>query len=116
MGMLDEIDAEITQAFATDLADAVSQFTGVRLTTGKNDFITNKPTKVETRYTGQGVFGGYKEIEIDGEAIQANDVKMICLQSQCEGKPQLDDKINGYQVIAVQHDPVKATWTVQLRK
>lgn len=115
MGLRAEIDVEITQAFANDLADAVKPFTATRKTT-KIDFITNKPTTTTTTYQGQGVFGSYRAYEIDGQAILANDVKLTCLQSQCGQPPSNDDVINGYRVVAVAQDPVKATWTIQLRK
>lgn len=116
MGLLAEIDAEIIQAFATDLADAVTPFTAIRKTIGKIDFVTNKPTTTTTTYQGKGVFGSYRAYEIDGQAILANDVKLTCLQSQCGQPPINDDVINGYRVVAVAQDPVKATWTIQLRK
>lgn len=67
-------------------------------------------------YSGRGVFGSYSEFEVDGEAIKANDVKLTALQSEVTTRPQLDDNINGYQVVAVNQDPASITYTIQLRK
>ena len=121
MGLHDEITADIKDAFDTDLADAVKPFTGSRTVQGEpsiEDILTNTVGSNSTiiNYSGRGVFGGYSEIEVDGEAIKANDVKLTALQSEVTTRPQLDDVINGYQVVAVQQDPSSTIWTLQLRK
>ena len=121
MGLRDEITADIKDAFNTDLADAVQPFTGIRTVQGEpsiEDILTNTVGGNSTtiNYSGRGVFGGYSEIEVDGEAIKANDVKLTALQSEVTTRPQLDDVINGYQVVAVNQDAASVTWTVQLRK
>ena len=67
-------------------------------------------------YSGRGVFGGYSEFEVDNESIMANDVKLTALQSEVTTRPQLDDVINGYQVVAVNQDPASVTYKIQLRK
>lgn len=121
MGLHDEITADIKDAFNTDLADAVKPFTGSRTVQGEpsvEDILTNTVGSNSTiiNYSGRGVFSSYKEIEIDNESILANDVKLTALQSEVTTRPQLDDVINGYQVVAVQQDPASVTWTLQLRK
>ena len=121
MGLHDEITADIKDAFNTDLADAVKPFTGSRTVQGEpsiEDILTNTVSSNSTiiNYSGRGVFGSYAEIEIDNESIMANDVKLTALQSEVTTRPQLDDVINGYQVVAVQQDPASVTWTIQLRK
>lgn len=121
MGLHDEITADIKDAFNTDLADAVKPFTGSRTVQGEpsiEDILTNTVGSNSTiiNYSGRGVFGGYAEIEIDNESIMANDVKLTALQSEVTTRPQLDDVINGYQVVAVNQDPASVTYTIQLRK
>ena len=121
MGLHDEITADIKDAFNTDLADAVKPFTGSRTVQGEpsiEDILTNTVSSNSTiiNYSGRGVFGSYKELEVDNESIMANDVKLTALQSEVTTRPQLDDVINGYQVVAVQQDPASVTWTIQLRK
>ena len=121
MGLHDEITADIKDAFDTDLADAVQPFTGSRTVQGEpsiEDILTNTVGSNSTtiNYSGRGVFGGYSEIEADGEAIKANDVKLTALQSEVTARPQLDDNINGYQVVAVNQDPSSTIWNLQLRK
>lgn len=121
MGLRDEITADIKEAFNTDLADAVQPFTGSRTVQGEpsiEDILTNTVGSNSTiiNYSGRGVFGSYAEIEIDNESIMANDVKLTALQSEVTERPQLDDVINGYQVVVVNQDPASVTWTIQLRK
>ena len=121
MGLHDEITADIKEAFNTDLADAVQPFTGSRTVQGEpsiEDILTNTVGSNSTivNYSGRGVFGGYSEFEVDNESIMANDVKLTALQSEVTARPQLDDNINGYQVVAVNQDPASITYTIQLRK
>ena len=121
MGLRDEITADIKEAFNTDLADAVQPFTGSRTVQGEpsiEDILTNTVGSNSTtiNYSGRGVFGGYSEFEVDNESIMANDVKLTALQSEVTTRPQLDDNINGYQVVAVNQDPASITYTIQLRK
>lgn len=121
MGLRDEVTADIKDAFNTDLADAVKPFTGSRTVQGEpsiEDILTNTVGSNSTiiNYSGRGVFGGYSEFEVDNESIMANDVKLTALQSEVTTRPQLDDVINGYQVVAVNQDPVSVTFTIQLRK
>ena len=121
MGLRDEITADIKEAFDTDLADAVQPFTGSRTVQGDpstEDILTNTVGSNSTiiNYSGRGVFGGYSEFEVDNESIMANDVKLTALQSEVTARPQLDDNINGYQVVAVNQDPASITYTIQLRK
>ena len=121
MGLRDEVTADIKEAFDTDLADAVKQFEAFREIKGQateEDWLTNTVGTNSTTltYGGRGVFGSYAEFEVDGEAIRANDVKLTALQSEVTTRPQLDDVINGYQVVAVNQDPSSTIWTLQLRK
>ena len=121
MGLRDEVTADIKDAFDTDLADAVQPFTGIRTVQGEpsiEDILTNTVGSNSTtiNYSGRGVFGSYSEFEVDGEAIKANDVKLTALQSEVTTRPQLDDVINGYQVVAVNQDPASVTFNIQLRK
>ena len=121
MGLRDEVTADIKDAFNTDLADAVQPFTGSRTVQGEpsiEDILTNTVGSNSTiiNYSGRGVFGGYSEFEVDNESIMANDVKLTALQSEVTARPQLDDNINGYQVVAVNQDPSSTIWNLQLRK
>ncbi|PLV12880.1 hypothetical protein [Pseudomonas guariconensis] len=128
MGLRDELQADLAEAFNTDLADAVATVDGSRSVPGGYDPEKGGSTPATTlHYAGRGVFGQYKDREIDGTRILATDVRLKALQNELFVKdgdaatevpaaPAIGDRIGGYRVINVGQDAAKATWTVQLRK
>lgn len=117
MGLRDEITAGITEAFDSDLADAVTDFTGTRVTgEGAYDPITEEWMPGTLTYTGRGVFGSFEAALVDGIQILATDEKLTALQAEVTETPKVDDKINGKTVLAVGQDPAGASWSLQLRK
>lgn len=114
--MRQEINNDIARAFDTDLADAVSNFVGVRKLLTDEDWLENGNATTSYEYKGRGVFSGFSASEIDGNTILSIDVKLICLQSEVTDIPLVDDLINGYQVIAVRKDPANVSFTIQLRQ
>lgn len=128
MGLRRELQAELAQAFDTDLADAVAVVDGSRSVPGTYDPEKGGSTPATTlHYVGRGVFGQYKAREIDGTRILATDVRLKALQNELFVKdggtvtddpatPAIGDRIGGYRVMNVGQDAAKATWTIQLRK
>ncbi|MEW5543517.1 hypothetical protein [Pseudomonas soli] len=128
MGLRDELQADLAQAFNTDLADAVSAVDGSRSVPGTYDPEKGGSVPASTlHYTGRGVFGQYKAREIDGTRILASDVRLKMLQNELlmedgatvtedPATPAIGDRISGYRVVDVGQDAAKATWTIQLRK
>jgi hypothetical protein len=128
MGMRDEIQAEMAEAFddPDGLADAVKPVAGVRKVAGDYDPDTGTAPEESITYGGRGVFGSYLAKEIDGSLIQTTDEKLLILQNELfitfEGastamiaEPQIGDIIVGKRALNVSQDPVGATWTIQLR-
>ena len=128
MGLHDEITAEIAEAFDTDLADAVQQFTGMRKgfggEQGEYDPITDTYTSTtgatgDLAYSGRGVLGKFDDYEILSSQIDIFDVKLTALQAETTAKPLEDDVItvNGKarRVINMTNDPANVTWVLQLR-
>lgn len=126
MGLRDELTADIAEAFDTDLADAVTAFTGTRQGDEGYDPVTGEMTNSATTYAGRGVFGSYESKEIDGSLVLASDEKLLILQNEVfitEGDeataiaavPAVGDTIAGKRVMRVARDPADATFTVQLR-
>lgn len=127
MGLRDELQADMAEAFYTDLADAVSAVEGSRAVKGAYDPEIGGTPETMVLYVGRGIFGQYKAREIDGARILASDVRLKALQSELfiqEGGattavaavPAINDRISGYRVVNVGQDAAKATWTIQLRK
>lgn len=127
MGLRDELQADLAQAFDTDLADAVGAVDGSRSVRGDYDPAIGGAPETTVFYAGRGVFGQYKAREIDGTRILATDVRLKALQNELFMKesgvvtatpavPAIGDRISGYRVINVGQDAAKATWAIQLRK
>ncbi len=130
MGMREEIQAELAEAFddPDGLADAVKLVAGTRTVKGGYDPEIGGTLPASTmRYTGRGVFGSYLAKEIDGSRIQTEDVKLLVLQNELfveqagvatdvPAAPKIGDQVSGYRALNVSQDPAEATWTIQLRK
>lgn len=122
MGLRDEIQADLAEAFNDELSDAVTAFTGVRtLASDTDDGIDDwmlppgEPSASTLTYSGRGVFTDYSKYELDSDIIDVTDVKLICLANEITTEPIADDKINGYSVVMVNKDPALATYEIQLR-
>lgn len=126
MGLRDELTADLAEAFDTDLADAVTAFTGARQGEGEYDPILGVVTPTTITYAGRGVFGSYEHDLVDGTNILATDVRLTVLQAElliaedgeptaARAEPEVGDAIAGKVVISVRQDPAGATWRIQLR-
>ncbi|SDQ68574.1 hypothetical protein SAMN05216487_3272 [Pseudomonas sp. UC 17F4] len=117
MGLREEIQADMAEAFDTDLADAVQLFTGGITLPGTWDPVTETGgDPVVISYSGRGVFDAFKIALIDGMNIKATDQLLIALTNETTGVPQVGHKINGFDVINVQTDPAGAHYEIQLRE
>ncbi|WP_434681359.1 hypothetical protein J3P77_09640 [Pseudomonas sp. R1-18] len=117
MGLRDELQADLAEAFDTDLADAMQAFAGGITLPGTWDPVTETGGEpVVISYTGRGVFDSYRVDLIDGESIKSTDQLLIVLTNEViGGVPQVGHKINGFDVLNVQIDPVGAHYETQLR-
>lgn len=123
MGLRDDLQADLAEAFDGDLSDAVTAFIGTRSVasdtdTGIDDWMNppDMPSSSTLTYSGRGVFDSYTTYELDSDIIDVTDVKLICLANEITGTPIADDKINGYSVVRVDKDPALATYEIQLRQ
>lgn len=123
MGLRDDLQADLAEAFDDDLADAVTAFTGVRTVAsetddGVDDWMNppGEPSASTLTYSGRGVFTDYSTYELNSDIINVTDVKLIVLQNEIAAEPIADDKINGYSVVRVSKDPALATYEIQLRQ
>ena len=123
MGLRDDLQSDLAEAFDDELIDAVTAFTGVRTVaddtdSGIDDWMNppDTPTASTLTYTGRGVFTDYSTYELNSDIINVTDVKLIVLQNEITAEPIADDKINGYSVVRVSKDPALATFEIQLRQ
>lgn len=126
MGMRDEIQAELAEAFDTDLADAVSTFTGTYMGPGVWDPVSETSTAQPVTYTGRGVLDSYDSRRVDNINIKVGDVLLICLANEVTDKPMVGhqitvaDLVTGEEVSCrverVESDPASAHYEIQLRR
>ncbi|BBR53841.1 MULTISPECIES: glutamate 5-kinase [Pseudomonas] len=126
MGLRDEIQADLAEAFDEDLVDAVSTFTGTYMGPGVWDPVNETTTAQPVTYTGRGVLDSYDNRRIDGLNILVGDVLLICLANEVTDRPAVGhlitatDLITGlpvtYRVVSPGIDPAKAHYEIQLRK
>ncbi|WP_444447870.1 glutamate 5-kinase [Pseudomonas kurunegalensis] len=126
MGLRDEIQADLAEAFDGDLADAVSTFTGTYMGPGGWDPVNETTTAQPVTYTGRGVLDSYDSRRIDGLNILVGDVLLICLANEVTDRPAVghqitvDDLLTGqqvtYRIVSPGIDPAKAHYEIQLRR
>ncbi|WP_151765218.1 glutamate 5-kinase [Acinetobacter soli] len=121
--MRDELQAELAEAFSTDLADAVDSFTCEKLIySGEFDFETQTyPIAGDESYSGRGVlFGSYLKDMVKPADYQVTDSKATILQNEVTRVPQIGDvwvtSKGDFKVINIGADPTNSIWTCQLRK
>lgn len=127
MGLRDELQADLAEAFNTDLADAVVNFTGEYMGPGVIDPVTEQSTAQPVTYTGRGVLSRYEDTRIDNINILVGDLRLTALANEVTDTPDVGHKITApdlmdrskqvvYLVKSVRADPASATYRVQLRK
>ena len=127
MGLRDELQADLAEAFNTDLADAVLAFTGEYMGPGVIDPVTEESTAQPVTYTGRGVLSRYEDSRIDNINIKVGDLRLTVLANEVTDTPDVGHKITApdlmdrtkqvvYLVKSVRADPASATYRLQLRK
>lgn len=126
MGLREEIQADLAEAFDTDLADAMQAFSGEYLGPGVYDPVTEQTTAQPVTYTGRGVLDSYDSRRIDGLNIKVGDVLLICLANEVTDKPAVGHKVTTadlltgepavYTIVNPGTDPAVAHYEIQLRK
>ena len=122
MGLREELQADIADAFNTDLKDAVSEFTCTKIIySGEMDFATQTyPIIGNETYSGRGVlFGSYQKDMVKPVDYQVTDCKATVLQNEVTQVPQISDVWmtvkSEFRVVNIGADPMDAIWKVQLR-
>lgn len=123
MGLRDDIQADLAEAFDNDLSDAMTAIVGTRTTasdtdSGIDDWMNppDTPSASTLTYTGRGVFDKKFYEDKESATIQITDVLLTCLQSEITETPYFDDKINDYRVITITPDPANTIYEIQLRQ
>lgn len=127
MGLRNELQADLAEAFDTDLADAVVDFSGEYMGPGDWDPVEEVSTAQPLSYTGRGVLSRYEDRRIDNINILVGDLRLTALANEVTDTPDVGHKITApdlmdrskqvvYLVKSVRSDPASATYRLQLRK
>lgn len=126
MGIRDELQAEIAEAFDTDLADAVHDFTGSYTVQAGWDPVTETGGESTRGYSGRGVLSRYELSRIDGVNILHGDLRLTALANEVTDIPSESHTITApdlatgspqnYRIVTLSPDPAAATYRIQLRR
>lgn len=126
MGIRDELQAEIAEAFDTDLADAVHEFTGSYTVQAGWDPVTETGGETTRSYSGRGVLSRYELSRIDGVNILHGDLRLTALANEVTDIPSESHIITApdlatglpqtYRIVTLSPDPAGATYRMQLRR
>lgn len=121
MGLREELQTEIAEAFNDDLADAVHTFTCERISKTNWDPKTETHVEFKENYSGRGVlFGSYSQYEIKTLGVLATDKKATVLQNEVTMVPIMEDEwvtpLGTFRVKHIQQDAAATIWKCQLRK
>lgn len=115
-----ELQADLAEAFDEDLADAVTTHTGEREGDSSYDPTTGQVTTTTINYHCRGILTRYSRQDVEFYGVPRTDRKLVVLQNEVldeDGSrvvPQVGDTIAGMAVKDVDHDPVDATYEIQL--
>jgi len=118
MGLRDDLQTDLAEAFDTDLADAVTSFT-YRIVDRTIDTNTNTTSETSTDYSTRGVIGRFKKELFRDSNVLPTDSKITILQHELAVIPIMEAFIVTsditYTIIKVRQDPAHAAWTLQCR-
>jgi len=119
MGLQSELNAAISEAFDTDLNDAV-QGVDLVVVTRIHDPVEDAFVVGEALYSTRAVIQPVQNRMVDGEAIRASDSLFTILQSELNYAPLLADiiRVSGidYSINFVKADPANVTWELVARR
>ncbi|WP_343463478.1 glutamate 5-kinase [Pantoea sp.] len=126
MGIREELQADIAEAFDTDLADAVHDFTGSYTVQAGWDPVTETASETTRSYSGRGILSRYELSRIDGANILHGDLRLTALANEVTDIPSESHTITApdlatglpqsYRIVTLSPDPAAATYRIQLRR
>lgn len=112
MGLRDDIQSALTEAFDGDLADVISQFTLITVTQGVYSPSTGQYEITETRHLSRGVFETIREGAISPDSkIKTGDITLTINAIDIDVDPKADDVIElttGVEYIVIAANKVMA--------
>jgi len=119
MGLWSDIQADIGQAFDSDLSDAV-QVINYHEVTSVVDPVTNGVVETRNTLVSRAVISPFTSQEVGASqgAILSKDIKVLFLDSELAytRPPQINDYVDNKRVLAVSTDPANCQYSLQTRE
>jgi hypothetical protein len=110
MGLRDEAQEELREAFDVDLADVITNFKLVKSpTVGEYDPDTGTRPTTPQEFKSRGLFSAMPTRKVNGTSILSTDEELIIIADEIEQPPKVDDKIvtnGGLKYLVVAPNPV----------
>jgi len=122
MGLREELQSDLKEAFDEDLVDAVKTVVLRKRNKAGTvyDPITGLSNTGFTDYPTRGIYSGYSQLERFNTNIMPTDTAFIILANELDIEPETKDHlVDGtdiYNVIRFSKDPVIATYVLHLRR
>lgn len=122
MGLREELQADLKEAFDEDLSDAVRTLTLKHVSKDQTvyDPALGTNTRISVEYSTRGIFTGYTILEQFNSFIEPTDSKLIIIANELAVVPQIRDIISegtdNYNIVGQLNDPLEATYELQIRK
>ena len=104
MGLREDIQLAVLEAFDGDLSDVVTVFDLVKITQGAYNPVLGERVETETKTFTKGVFASFGTNEIDETNIKSTDEKIIVNGKNLSIDPDPDDRVqlaNGSEFIVI---------------
>lgn len=121
MGLREELQTDIKEAFDKDLSDGVKS--AILRKRDKSGTVYDPTTGLSatgyTDYATRGIFMGYSQLERANTHIMPTDIAFIIIANELSIEPETKDHLvfgtTIYNVLRYTKDPVTATYTLHLR-
>jgi len=125
MGIREDIQTSMKEAFDTDLKDVVCSFEIIKKTIGEYSVNTGVNETTETEHESRGVFEAMPTKKVNGTSILFTDEQLIINANELDTNLEVDDKIilesgTVYNVVApnpvMGGDSIPIIYEAQVRK
>lgn len=122
MGLKEDLENDIAEAFNGDLNDAIKEFSYYEYVRGNYDPDLGTSGSFGDPVQSRGAFVDYTQFEIMNSNVEAADSKLIVLQNELSATPSIGSKIietistDEYRIQGREQDPTNTIWELHIRK
>ena len=117
MGLRDEIQISLKEAFDTDLADIIVGFVLEKSTIGEYDVSLGTNAKTTTTHNSRGLFEAMPTLKANGTSVLFTDEQLVLIANELNTNLEVDNKItltDGTVYLVIAPNPVMGANTVPI--